>query len=78
MTDINRAILFSFFFNTRQAAAYLGISESWLRQRRMTGTPGCQRPAPPFVRLGRSVRYNKSDLDLWLATQTQGSSVEDF
>jgi predicted DNA-binding transcriptional regulator AlpA len=69
VTDIDAAILF-FFFNTRQAAAYLGISESWLRQRRMTGTLGCQRPAPPFVRLGRSIRYNKSDLDRWLAQQS--------
>jgi predicted DNA-binding transcriptional regulator AlpA len=66
------------FFNTRQAAVYIGISQSWLRQRRMTGTLGGQRPAPPFVRLGRSVRYSKLDLDQWLADQTHRSSVEDI
>jgi predicted DNA-binding transcriptional regulator AlpA len=58
------------FFNTRQAAAYIGISQSWLRQRRMTGTLRGQRPAPPFVRLGRSVRYSKADLERWLAQQS--------
>jgi predicted DNA-binding transcriptional regulator AlpA len=58
------------YFDARQASAYLGISESWLRQRRMTGNLGGQRPAPPFVRLGRSIRYNKVDLDRWLAQQS--------
>ena len=52
---------------TAEAAAYVSMSESWLRQRRMTGPLNDQRPAPPFVRLGRSVRYLKSDLDQWLA-----------
>lgn len=66
------------YFDTRQAAAYLGMSQSWLRQRRMTGQFGDQRPAPPFVRLGRSVRYNKSDLDKWLADQTHRSAVEEI
>ncbi len=66
------------YFDTREAAAYLGMSQSWLRQRRMTGHLGGQRPAPPFVRLGRSVRYNKSDLDQWLDEQTHRSIPEDI
>jgi predicted DNA-binding transcriptional regulator AlpA len=63
---------------TAETAAYLAVSESWLRQRRMSGNLGGQRPAPPFLRLGRAIRYTKSDLDLWLATQTQRSTVEDL
>jgi predicted DNA-binding transcriptional regulator AlpA len=65
------------YLNTKHAAAYLGISESWLRQRRMTGNLGGQRPGPPFVRLGRAVRYSKPALDHWLGTQSPGSSVLD-
>lgn len=66
------------YFDTRQAAAYLGMSESWLRQRRMTGHLGGQRVAPPFVRLGRSVRYKKSDLEQWVADQTHRPAAEDI
>jgi predicted DNA-binding transcriptional regulator AlpA len=58
------------YFSTRQAASYLGISESWLRQRRMVGNLYGQRPGPPFVRLGRAVRYCKPVLDRWLTQQS--------
>ena len=34
------------------AAKYIGMSESWLRQSRVSGNPD----APPFVKLGRAVR----------------------
>lgn len=66
------------YFDTRHAAAYLGMSESWLRQRRMTGHLGGQRDAPPFVRLGRSVRYKKADLEQWLADRTHRPALEDM
>ena len=46
----------------REAAIYIGMSESWLRQSRVTGNPD----APPFLKIGRSVRYLRSDLDIWL------------
>jgi|GEM_PF-3252661 len=54
-----------------EAAAYIGMSESWLRQSRMRGNPD----SPPWIRIGRSVRYLRSDLDIWLAekrTVSQG------
>lgn len=47
---------------TAEAANYLGISQSWLRQARMRG----RKDAPPFVRIGRAVRYRIQDLDDWL------------
>lgn len=49
----------------KQAALYLSISENWLRQARMD----CNRErvlGPPFIRIGRAVRYRISDLDSWL------------
>lgn len=48
-------------FTERDAADYLKISESWLQKRRSSGTPG-----PRFVRVGRAVRYRRSDLDRYL------------
>ncbi len=45
-----------------EAAHYLGMSESWLRQSRMRGNP----EAPPYIKIGKSVRYLKADLDDWL------------
>ena len=45
-----------------EAAIYIGMSEAWLRQSRMRGNP----KAPPYVKIGRAVRYLKADLDAWL------------
>ncbi|OPX56520.1 Helix-turn-helix domain-containing protein [Oceanospirillum multiglobuliferum] len=49
-----------------QAAEILGFSEYTIRLSRATGTlAGVE--APPFIKMGRNVRYKKSDLDNWLA-----------
>lgn len=32
----------------------------------MDGNRENRTPAPPFIRIGRSIRYLKEDLDLWL------------
>jgi predicted DNA-binding transcriptional regulator AlpA len=48
-----------------EAAVYLGLSRSTLRQARMSGSRA-RIPPPPFVRLGRTIRYLKDDLDRWL------------
>ena len=49
----------------KQAALYLSISENWLRQARMDRYRE-QALGPPFIRIGRAVRYRISDLDEWL------------
>ncbi len=49
-------------FKDAEAANYIGMSESWLRQSRMRGNP----EAPPYIKIGKAVRYLKSDLDDWL------------
>lgn len=50
-----------------EAAAYLTIAKSTLNIWRITGGRGL-----PFVKLGRVVRYKKSDLDEYLKRQTVG------
>jgi hypothetical protein len=50
-----------------QAAQYLGVSRSFLRQDRMTG-PLAKGEGPPYVRIGRrkGIRYLVDDLDAYL------------
>ena len=52
-----------------QAAEYLGIRAQTLAVWATTG-----RYNLPFVRIGRSVRYKKSDLDAFIAARTVGGS----
>lgn len=49
-----------------ETAKYLGVSCSTLRQGRMNGNRENRIPSPPFIKLGRSIRYLKEDLDQWL------------
>lgn len=51
----------------KQAASYIGMSVPYLRADRMNGHREGQTPGPPFVRIGRSIRYLRADLDEWLA-----------
>ena len=50
-----------------ETAEYIGMGRSFLRQSRMEGNRENRTPAPPFIKIGRSVRYLKDDLDLWLS-----------
>jgi len=54
-------------FTEQEAATYIGLSRSFLRQARMTGPLQSKIPAPPFIKLGsRTIRYLVEDLDNWL------------
>jgi predicted DNA-binding transcriptional regulator AlpA len=55
-----------------EAAKYIGMSSSWLRQSRFTGNP----EAPPFIKIGRSVRYLLADLNQWLSDRRQRNTLE--
>ena len=57
--------------DTKAAALYLGKSISWLKQARCVGSPA----APPFVKVGRSVRYLRRDLDAFLAGRKFTSTI---
>lgn len=53
--------------STAEASTYIGISQSTLRQARMTGKRAKRIDAPPHTRLGgRKVVYLREDLDAWL------------
>lgn len=53
-------------FSSKEAAVYLGISESALRQSRMDGPREGRLPPPPYVRLGRKIVYLKDEMDQWI------------
>jgi predicted DNA-binding transcriptional regulator AlpA len=50
----------------KDAAAYIDMSVSFLRKGRMEGARQGKTPPPPYLRLGRSIRYRVEDLDAWL------------
>jgi hypothetical protein len=50
----------------KQAAPYIGMSRSFLRQSRMNGRRQNRTPGPPFLKIGRKVLYLVEDLDTWL------------
>ena len=50
----------------QEASVYIGMSRSYLRHSRMNGRRDNLTPGPPFIKIGRSVRYLPEDLDIWL------------
>lgn len=50
----------------QETSEYICMSRSFLRQSRMEGNRENRTPAPPFIKIGRSVRYLIEDLDNWL------------
>ncbi len=50
----------------KEAAEYIGMSCSFLRQDRMNGFRLNRTPGPNYVRIGRAVRYLREELDKWL------------
>lgn len=57
--------------DTDGAAERLGVTPETLRNWRWRGD------GPPFVKLGRAVRYRLSDLSAWLDAQTRTSTSDD-
>ncbi len=51
---------------SREAALYVGMSESFMRQARIYGDLPGRTPGPTFIKIGRSVRYLVTDLEAWL------------
>ena len=47
----------------KHAAAFLKLSLSWLAKARQRGD------GPPYIKLGKSVRYSKSALFVWLKSR---------
>lgn len=49
-----------------EAAKYIRMSRSFLNQDRMNGYRKGRTPGPKYLKLGKSIRYRKEDLDEWL------------
>jgi predicted DNA-binding transcriptional regulator AlpA len=56
--------------DTRGAASYVKLSAVTMERLRLTGE------GPAFCKLGKAVRYRKSDLDAWLASRLVRSTSE--
>tara|TARA_Y100001951_G_C11286353_1_gene268976 strand:- start:154 stop:414 length:261 start_codon:yes stop_codon:yes gene_type:complete len=56
-------------FTEIETAEYIGMSRLYLRQSRMEGNRANRTSAPPFIKIGRSIRYLKEYLDEWLDQQ---------
>lgn len=55
---------------SQEAAIYLGYAEITLRESRVKGVlAGIE--APPYIKMGRKVKYDKADLDRWKAQFTK-------
>jgi predicted DNA-binding transcriptional regulator AlpA len=52
--------------NEAEAARYLSMSRSFLRRSRLMADPLSGNCGPPFLKIGRSVRYLVEGLDAWL------------
>lgn len=58
-------------FKEVEAANYICMSRSFLSQDRSYGTLANRTPGPKYIKIGRSIRYLKDDLDLWLDQHRQ-------
>ena len=56
--------------DTDEAANYLGVARNTLEVWRSAGRYGLQ-----FVRVGRRIKYRKSDLDAWIESRTASSTA---
>ncbi|OGT46901.1 MAG: hypothetical protein A3F17_02320 [Gammaproteobacteria bacterium RIFCSPHIGHO2_12_FULL_41_15] len=52
--------------NEKAAAAYIGLSVSFLQKDRMNGVLPGRQPGPRYAKLGKRVVYLREDLDAWL------------
>jgi predicted DNA-binding transcriptional regulator AlpA len=56
--------------DTHSAAFFIGAKSQVLKLSRMKGEIYKGVKAPPFVKLGHTVRYKRADLEAWLDQQT--------
>lgn len=55
----------------QEAAKFLAMSRSFLRNARHTGIGG-----PEFIKIGRSVRYRITDLETWLESRKRINTLK--
>jgi predicted DNA-binding transcriptional regulator AlpA len=57
-------------FKPIEAAHFLGLSQSWLAKLRLSGD------GPPYMKVGRRVRYSRADLLKWAQKSLRHSTSE--
>ncbi len=60
-----------------EAAQYLGFSRQFLRDARYLGQTRAGATCPPYVRVGRSIRYDVTALDAWIQEHTVKDATHD-
>jgi hypothetical protein len=50
----------------KTAARYIAMSVHYLRLDRCEGHRGNRTPGPPYLKIGKAVRYDIADLDAWI------------
>lgn len=50
----------------RAAADFVGMSVAFLRAGRFKGVVGNSTPSPPWLKIGRYIKYDRRDLEAWL------------
>lgn len=58
------------FYNEQQISEILGVSVRWLQVSRQAGD------GPPFVKIGRLVRYRPEDLAIWADSRLRNNTSE--
>ena len=54
----------------KEAARFMRVSESWLAKARMRGD------GPPYVQIGRAIRYQQSDLIAYIRSRRRLSTSD--
>jgi len=57
------------YARTKETAAYIGLSESFLNKSRLTGD------GPPHISIGSAVIYDLDAVDEWLAARVRRSTT---
>lgn len=63
---MEREIIKKRAFTEKEAAIYICMSCSFLRQDRMNGNRKNRTSGPKYIKNGRNIRYLKEHLDEWL------------
>ncbi len=59
------------YLTTMEAANMTGLSPTWFERSRWDGS------GPPFVKVGRAVRYPRDDLNAWLRARLRRSTTDE-
>lgn len=70
VSDSQRDLAKKDHLNNQEAAQYLGLKAATLNKWRVYGE------GPPFIKVGRLVRYRRSDLDAYLSGRRVQSTSE--